>query len=369
MTNNQSNISHDMDSPVCPHCITPVGQFDHFCPKCRGPITVHASMDPMGQVYSEGHAFGNAISGRPRFIVVLGMWGILGAQIPFLIFFLYLISLEIITPGQINNFGEVSKEPQFLQSIKFILIFALVALYSTILWKVTRRYYIFSTNTVQEEKIETDFTEGEAEENGILEEVEFTPFPTKKIIKFVGIVLFVISIYIGTVLYVDSNYLIDNDREIMKQLETEYGLSIPKIKHGVPANLFGCVIYNGQVTELHLSDKGITDITLICGLSGLQILDLTFNQLTMLPPETGQLAALEWLYLQQNQLKALPETMNQLVNLEIIQLDDNLLEEVNSLKGMTHLSTITLDNNPLQKNVQMAYDKGNNSFLRYLQVQ
>ena len=37
-------------TPVCPHCLQPLTPLDHFCPKCRGPVSAHASIDPLGRV-------------------------------------------------------------------------------------------------------------------------------------------------------------------------------------------------------------------------------------------------------------------------------------------------------------------------------
>jgi predicted amidophosphoribosyltransferase len=60
----------EQDNLVCPHCIAPIGPFDHFCPVCGAPVTAHASNDPLGQVLSVGRAYRNA-SESPRLIVVI----------------------------------------------------------------------------------------------------------------------------------------------------------------------------------------------------------------------------------------------------------------------------------------------------------
>ena len=64
---------------VCPHCMHPVSEMDHFCPNCAGPVTSIASMDPMGSIYSAGRAYRLAATDKkPRGIVVLAMWLIFG---------------------------------------------------------------------------------------------------------------------------------------------------------------------------------------------------------------------------------------------------------------------------------------------------
>jgi hypothetical protein len=118
----------DIGSPLCPHCLAPIGQFDHFCPKCSNPITSHASIDPMGQVYAYGSMLHKAISSsssRPKFIVVLGMWLLLGLPI-------LLMMLSLFLPVRKND------PAGGLVMLVFALVF--LAVYGPILWKVTSRY-------------------------------------------------------------------------------------------------------------------------------------------------------------------------------------------------------------------------------------
>ena len=113
---------------VCPHCIQPIGRFDHFCPHCGGPVTAHASIDPLGQVYAAGHGYRSATSGRPRFVVLLGMWLIFGPQ---LAVFLYVLCALCCGPrGDVTAGGILG----------LAVVFGLGALYAAILWKVTSRY-------------------------------------------------------------------------------------------------------------------------------------------------------------------------------------------------------------------------------------
>jgi len=126
-------------TPVCPHCLTPVGQFDHFCPKCAGPITAIASFDPMGQIYSTGRAYQRAVTGRPRFFVVLAMWLIFGPQVVTLLFGICAISLVrgsdrygFMGSRQVTFYGN--------EVLALLLMLGFLALYSAILWKVTVRW-------------------------------------------------------------------------------------------------------------------------------------------------------------------------------------------------------------------------------------
>jgi hypothetical protein len=132
------------DSLICPHCIAPIGPFDHFCPHCGGPVTAHASMDPIGQIWSTGRAYQNAIK-RPRLIAVFGMWLIFGTQLPVVVLAFELTLSNLIAPGHTYRYGDGSQmtpmsDWRTLESFKLLASAALLCLYVTILWKVTARY-------------------------------------------------------------------------------------------------------------------------------------------------------------------------------------------------------------------------------------
>lgn len=122
------------DSLICPHCAEPIGEFDHFCPSCANPVTAHASIDPLGQVYSAGRAYYRAVSGRPKLVIVLGMWLILGPQIPFLLF-----AGTYVTMGYGGAITPASDSP-LMNGLRLLIILAWLALYATILWRVTKHY-------------------------------------------------------------------------------------------------------------------------------------------------------------------------------------------------------------------------------------
>lgn len=140
---------------ICPHCATDVGEFDHFCPKCGGPITAYASIDPLGQVYSAGRAYQRAAwTAKPRRIIVIGIWLIFGPQI---------LTLFLAVPSPAGNivmhgtvFGEYEGDESYWHPYPLgrggtvfimLLILGLVWLYTTILWKVTARYWARRTGT------------------------------------------------------------------------------------------------------------------------------------------------------------------------------------------------------------------------------
>lgn len=159
-------------TPVCPHCIEPINRFDHFCPHCGGPVTAHASIDPLGQVFAAGRAYQNATgandrqspppdkpgrrllaapgsgaaadssrshasraASRPRGIVVLGMWLIFAPQILILA-----AALAFQVADTLNLPGAPTTEFPLNNAVAALASLALLSLYATILWKVTQRW-------------------------------------------------------------------------------------------------------------------------------------------------------------------------------------------------------------------------------------
>ena len=104
-----------------------------------------------------------------------------------------------------------------------------------------------------------------------------------------------------------------------------------------------------SVTTLELSDNQLTVIPVEIGqLVNLKTLDLSDNQLTVIPAEIGKLVNLQYLYLSNNQLTFLPVEIGQLVALQVLGLSSNqftfLPVEIGQL---VTLETLDLHNNQL----------------------
>ena len=59
---------------LCPSCQAESNSTDVFCHQCGAPIGTTATLDPLNQIHAQGHLLRTALKGRPRFIVLLGMW-------------------------------------------------------------------------------------------------------------------------------------------------------------------------------------------------------------------------------------------------------------------------------------------------------
>ncbi|GAB4108182.1 MAG: hypothetical protein Kow00105_14440 [Phycisphaeraceae bacterium] len=113
-------VPEEFEQMLCPHCMEPADPISHFCPSCGGPISQHATIDPMGQIYAQGHAYRNS-TGRPtRLMTVIGVWLIFGTQIPLLGF-----------AGIANPLGDPA-----------VSLFSLVlaGIYGVFVYKTTSRY-------------------------------------------------------------------------------------------------------------------------------------------------------------------------------------------------------------------------------------
>jgi hypothetical protein len=80
----------------------------------------------------------------PKLIVVAGVWLIFAPQLPLLVFGLFLTLSNLIAPDASYDVGDVDMRPisegAARESLKFLLIIGLLALYGNLLWKVTYRY-------------------------------------------------------------------------------------------------------------------------------------------------------------------------------------------------------------------------------------
>jgi hypothetical protein len=64
----------DDQKALCLQCLHPNDPEAHFCEKCGAPCDSYAATAPFEQIFAQGHAFRNATNGRPRPIVVIGIW-------------------------------------------------------------------------------------------------------------------------------------------------------------------------------------------------------------------------------------------------------------------------------------------------------
>lgn len=59
---------------TCPSCLTPYLGSESFCSRCGAPIGPMTNLDPIKAIQTEGFLFRKALEGRPKPIVLLGVW-------------------------------------------------------------------------------------------------------------------------------------------------------------------------------------------------------------------------------------------------------------------------------------------------------
>ena len=68
-------MPEDDDQKIaCLSCLAENHAAESFCRKCGAPIGATATLDPLKAIHAQGYLFRTALKGRPRFIVLLGIW-------------------------------------------------------------------------------------------------------------------------------------------------------------------------------------------------------------------------------------------------------------------------------------------------------
>lgn len=106
-----------------------------------------------------------------------------------------------------------------------------------------------------------------------------------------------------------------------------------------------------KLKKLSFSNRDISVLPPQIGeLTWLTSLDLTYNSIEELPKEFFKLKKLKNLYLYRNEIKQLPEKINELTSLSVLDLSHNKLEELPKQIGDIHnLTSLDLSYNKLEK--------------------
>jgi len=142
----------------------------------------------------------------------------------------------------------------------------------------------------------------------------------------------------------DKEQLLEKIRQAKQENWTQLDLSYHQLSQLPPeigqlTALQWLVLFSNQLSQLPPE---------IGQLTALQQLDLANNQLSQLPPEIGQLTVLKGLFLRSNQLSTLPPDIGQLTILQRLDLYNNQLDSLPPEIGqLTNLKELHLDNNKL----------------------
>lgn len=126
MNNNLAQLDSNAGI-LCPSCASTIGANEMFCPTCGAPIGTLATVDPLQTIRAEGFLLGKATEGRPKPIVLIGMW---------IMFFPAFIICAIFSLSIIyDRSGEGASDFLF-----FWGGVGLSVLFGVMLFKVTRNY-------------------------------------------------------------------------------------------------------------------------------------------------------------------------------------------------------------------------------------
>jgi hypothetical protein len=135
MTHHPSETTEPETLPViCPSCLTPNSANQHFCQKCGTPLTSHAEIDPMGQIFAQGDVFRKAIDNPRRPIVIVGMWLICGPNA----IFLTSLTVWTLTRPFVERFKGIQDVLTFLFSLAASGCGALI--FDLMLYRLTRNF-------------------------------------------------------------------------------------------------------------------------------------------------------------------------------------------------------------------------------------
>jgi hypothetical protein len=138
----------------------------------------------------------------------------------------------------------------------------------------------------------------------------------------------------------------DHEREALEKLgfSTSWKSPCHKTYVGCDGSFFSAHVT--KLVEVHPPNSNFSEIG---QLSHLEILDLSSNQLSNIPPELFQLSRLKVLYLYRNQLSNIPPELGQLSRLQILNLSKNKLSGAipPELGTLSNLRELYLYNNQL----------------------
>jgi len=109
---------------------------------------------------------------------------------------------------------------------------------------------------------------------------------------------------------------------------------------------FGGVSFDTQITEIDLSNLGITDISVLSSCRNLKTLNLSGNYISDISP-LMDIPGLEWLNIENNRVSDLRPLMG-ISSLKVINAQNNSIDSIAALGSLTELTELYLAGNPIR---------------------
>lgn len=110
---------------TCVSCLTQNSQADAACRKCGYPIGATANLDPLQTIQTEGLLLRKALEGRPKLIVLLGVW---------------ILFLPVLVVGAGGALYFVMNPRSYSDVIFFGALLGLSYIAFLVLYRITRNY-------------------------------------------------------------------------------------------------------------------------------------------------------------------------------------------------------------------------------------
>ena len=138
-TTPEPNAEQNDEKMVCPSCHHHNDPSVTFCQNCGAPLGFAATMSPFQQLQAEGFVLRQATTGRPKLIILLGVW---------ILVFPVWVAFSLVLFEHIRDFDWSFASKINLLGYAFIWVISALLLYRTTSNYVSKRRHQTSANPV-----------------------------------------------------------------------------------------------------------------------------------------------------------------------------------------------------------------------------
>ena len=121
----RNSLAAEEETLTCVSCAAQNRLADTFCHQCGAPISTTATLDPLNTIRINGFLLNKALEGRPKLIVLLGIW---------------ILHLPVLVIGIGGAIYYVLNRKRFSDVLFFWALLGLAYVAFVILYRVTKNY-------------------------------------------------------------------------------------------------------------------------------------------------------------------------------------------------------------------------------------